>query len=270
MQFMAAGEALGHGHHHVGLLQDLRGHQVVLRAQGDFALNPHLAQSQVHMPQTAAATGNMDVGLRQVIVEAEFFFGRQRVALAHGADVFVFHHLHVAHLRVGVERGIDSKIQTTGGQFLGGLAALGQEAFDDYGRCHPSQTLEQRWQDHRLGEVGHADAVSLARLQRVEDPALLHRHPQQRQRITHRTDDVLGHGRGHHALRGAHEQRVVEGLAQAGQSVGNSGLGDADNLSGASQVGFGVDGIKDNKEVEVDLAQIHSIALSCCFYWVVA
>jgi hypothetical protein len=49
------------------------------------------------------------------------------MALAHGADVTVFHQLDVAHLRVGVERRIHGKIQAPGGQFLGGFAAFGQE-----------------------------------------------------------------------------------------------------------------------------------------------
>ncbi|GLK90839.1 hypothetical protein GCM10017655_39030 [Pseudomonas turukhanskensis] len=34
-------------------------------------------------------------------------------------------------------------------------------------------------------------------------------------------------------------------------------MGDTDNLPGAGQVGFGIDGVEDDKEVEIDLAQIH-------------
>jgi len=122
--------------------------------------------------------------------------------------------------------------------------------------------LEQGREDHRLGEVGHADAEGLVRLQRVEGAAFLYRHAQQLQCIAHRADDVLRHRGRHHALCGAHEQRVVEGLAQARQGIGNSGLGDADNLSGAGQVGFGVDGIEDDKQVEIDLVQVHVRTLS--------
>ncbi|MCY1177661.1 hypothetical protein D9M73_179770 [compost metagenome] len=64
---------------------------------------------------------------------------------------------------------------------------------------------------------------------------------------------------------GAHEQRVVEGFAQSGQGVGHRGLSDADDLPGSGQVGFGVDGIEDDEEVQVDLAQIHGLR-SCCVF----
>ncbi len=134
-------------------------------------------------------------------------------------------------------------------------------------RRQTAQALEQRRQDHRLGEVGHADAVGLVRLRRVEDTAFLHRHSQQRQRVAHRADDVLRHRRGRHALSGAHEQRVVEGLAQARQGVGHRRLGDADDLPGAGQVGFGVDRVEDDEKVEVDLAQIHYAALLLLGGW---
>jgi hypothetical protein len=35
--------------------------------------------------------------------------------------------------------------------------------------------------------------------------------------------------------------------------------GDADDLAGAGQIGFSVDGVKHNKKIEIDLAQVH-----CC------
>ncbi|MNN46104.1 hypothetical protein D3C81_1604700 [compost metagenome] len=100
------------------------------------------------------------------------------MALAHGADVTVFHQLDVAHLRVGVERGIDGKVQAPGSQFLGGLTALAEKTLDDYRWRQAAQALEQRRQNHRLGEVGHADAKGLVRLQGIEDAAFLHRHTQ--------------------------------------------------------------------------------------------
>ncbi len=167
----------------------------------------------------------------------------------------------MTHLRVGVERRVHGKIQAAGGQLLGGFTAFGEETFDHHGRRQAAQALEQQRQNHCLGEVGHADAIGLGRLLRVENPAFLHRHPQQRQRVAHRADDVLRHRRGHHALGGAYEQRVVERLTQARQGIGHRRLGDADNLPGASQVGFGVDRVEDDKEVEIDLAQIHVVAL---------
>ncbi|MCY1359365.1 hypothetical protein D9M69_459330 [compost metagenome] len=194
---------------------------------------------------------------RQVLVQADLLLG-QRVSAAQGADIAVFHQLDVTHLRVGVERRVHGEVQAPGGQLLGGLATFGQETLDLHGWRQAPQALEQRRQDHRLGEVGHADAIGLVRLGRVEGAAFLHRYPQQLQGIAHRADDVLRHGRGHHALGGAHEQRVVEGLAQAGEGVGNGGLGDADDLAGAGQVGLGVDGVEDDEEIEVYLVQIHA------------
>ena len=188
------------------------------------------------------------------------------MALAHGADVAVFHQFDVAHLRVGVQRCIDGEVQAAGGQLLGGLAALGEEALDVHVRRLAAQALEQRRQDDGLGEVGHADAVGLVRLGRGEGAAFLYRYAQQLQRIAHRSDDVLCHRRRHHALGGAHEQRVVEGFAQAGEGVGDGGLGNADDLSGAGQVGFGVDRVEDDEQVQIDLAEVHYRGSAChCF-----
>ncbi len=163
----------------------------------------------------------------------------------------------MAYLRVGVQRCVDGEVQAAGGKFLGGLAALAQKAFDQHRRRQAAQALEQRWQDHRFGKVGHADAEGLVGLLRVEDAAFLHRGAQQCQGIAHRADDVLRHGRGHHALRGTHEQRVVEGFAQPRKGVGHCRLGDADDLPGAGQVGFGIDRIEHDEQVEVDLAEVH-------------
>ncbi|MNF92489.1 hypothetical protein D3C84_751350 [compost metagenome] len=236
----------------------------MLGAQGDLALDAHLAQRQVDIAEAAATTGNMDVGQAQVIVQCEFFLARQRMPLAHGAHVAVLHQLDVTHLRVGVEWRIHREIEATGCQLFGGFPAFGQEAFDDHRRRQAAQALEQWRQDHRFGEVGHADAIGLDRLLRVENAAFLHRHAQQRERVAHRADDVLRHGRGHHALGGAYEQRVVEGLAQPGQSVRHRWLGNAHNLPGAGQVGFGVDRVEDDEKVEIDLAQIHYAALLLC------
>ncbi|MNH00354.1 hypothetical protein D3C79_595440 [compost metagenome] len=255
-QLMATGEALGNRHRHVGLLQHLRRHQVVLRTQGDFALNTHLAQRQVDVTQAVAAAGDMDMGHAQVAVEGQLAVS-QRVALAQGADIAVLHQFDVAHLRVGVQWRVDGKVQAAGREFLGGLAALAQEAFDHDCRRQAAQALEQRRQDDRLGQVGHADAEGLVGLLRVERAAFLHRSPQQRQRVAHRADDVLRHGCGHHALRGTHEQRVIEGFAQARQGIGHCRLGNADDLPGAGQVGFGVDRIEHDEQVEVDLAEVH-------------
>ena len=36
-----------------------------------------------------------------------------------------------------------------------------------------------------------------------------------------------------------------------GEGVGNCWLGDVDDLSGTGQIGFGVDGVEDDEEVEI-------------------
>ncbi len=257
VQVVTSGEALGHGHDHVGLLQHLGCHHVVLRAQRYPALDAHLAERQIHMAQAAAAAGDMDMRLAQVIVEGQRGLVCQWMPLAHTTHIAVLHQLHMAHLRVSVERRVHSEVEASGGQFLGGFPALGKKAFDGHRRRQASQSLEQRWQDHCLGQVGHADAVILVGLQRVEDATFLHRYPEQRKGVAHRADDVLRHRCRHHALCRAHEQRVVEGLTQPCQCVGDRRLGNADNLSGAGQVGFGVDGVEDNEKVEIDLVQVH-------------
>ena len=144
----------------------------------------------------------MDVGQAQVIVQGQLRLARQWVAAAHGADVAVLHQLDVAHLGIGVQRRVDGEVEAAGGEFLGGFAALGEEALDMHVRRQAAQALEQRGEDDRFGEVGHADAVGLVRLLRIEAAALLHRNPQQLQRVAHRADDVLRHRGRHHALGG--------------------------------------------------------------------
>ncbi|MNG02329.1 hypothetical protein D3C84_853550 [compost metagenome] len=123
MQVLAAGEALWDGDGKVSAVQHGRGHQVMLRAQDDLALDTHLAQGQVDIAETAAAAGDVDVRQRQVLLQADLLLG-QRVAAAHGADVAVLDQLDVAHLGVGVERGVHGEVEAAGSQFLGGFAAL--------------------------------------------------------------------------------------------------------------------------------------------------
>ncbi len=82
VQVVVTGEAFRHGHRHVGLLDHRGGHQVVLRAQRDLALDAHLAQRQVDVAEAAAAAGNMDVGQAQVIVQGQLRLARQWVAAA--------------------------------------------------------------------------------------------------------------------------------------------------------------------------------------------
>ena len=59
---------------------------------------------------------------------------------------------------------VDGKIDASGRQFLGGFPTFGQKALDLHRRCLAAQTLEQRRQDHRLDQVGHADAEGLVGL----------------------------------------------------------------------------------------------------------
>ena len=196
------------------------------------------------------------MGQRHVFVQADLVLG-QRVPLAQGANVAVFHQLDVAHLGVGVERCIHGKIQAASGQLLGGFAAARQHAFN----IHVGAIRRRRWNS---GGKMIASVRSVMLMRKVllawaglKDAAFLHGDAQLLQGIAYRADDVLRHWRGHHALGGAHKQRVIKGFAQARQGVGYGGLSNADDLPGAGQVGLGVDGIEDDKEVEIDLVEIH-------------
>jgi len=55
IQVVALGKALRHGHHHVGLLQYLGRHQVVLRAQGNPALQAEFAKGEIDLSKAVAA-----------------------------------------------------------------------------------------------------------------------------------------------------------------------------------------------------------------------
>ena len=92
---------------------------------------------------------------------------------------------------------------------------------------------------------------------RIEAAAFLNGHAQQLQGVTHRGNDVLRHGCGDHALGGPDKQRIIEGLAQTGEGVAHCRLCDAYNLTGAGQIGFGINGIKYNEQVQVDFTEVH-------------
>src|SRR5690554_8140238 len=75
------------------------------------------------MAETVAAAGDMDVRLRQIIIQGDALLAGQRMALAHDAHVAILEQAYMAYLRVSVQRGIDGEVQAAGCQCLAGAAA---------------------------------------------------------------------------------------------------------------------------------------------------
>ena len=85
---------------------------------------PRRLQRQIDLAQPVAARRNMNVGQRQIRVQAEGGLTGQRMPGAHGAHIAVLHQLDVTHLRVSVERRVDGKVQTSCRQVAGGLTSM--------------------------------------------------------------------------------------------------------------------------------------------------
>ena len=84
---------------------------------------------------------------------------------------------------------------------------------------------------------------------------------QRDQRLLYGADQIAGERRGHHHAASAREQRVGEQLAQAAERVAERGLCQVQLTGGAGEVLLSVDGLEDDEQVQVDLAQAHAALL---------
>jgi hypothetical protein len=81
---------------------------------------------------------------------------------------------------------------------------------------------------------------------------------QQRQRLAHRLGQGAGERGGLHALRGAHEQGVAEGTAQARERVGHRRLRQAELARRRGDAAAAQHRVEDPQQVEVDVPDIHN------------
>src|SRR5690606_34136827 len=127
------------------------------------------------MAETVAAAGDMDVRLRQIIIQGDALLAGQRMALAHDAHVAILEQAYMACLQYGDQRCYDDEVQAAGCQCLGGFEEIGEESVLIDIWIYAPYAYGQSRQYLRLGEVGHADAVGLVRFAGVDAAAVLHR-----------------------------------------------------------------------------------------------
>src|SRR5690606_21217676 len=77
----------------------------------------------LRLPLAFPTRRSSDLGLGKIVIKRNALLAGKRVPLAHDADVAVLEQAYMTHLRVGVQRRIDGKIQPAGRQFLGRLPA---------------------------------------------------------------------------------------------------------------------------------------------------
>ncbi len=103
-------------------------------------------------------------------------------------------------------------------------------------------TIVGSYPQRHMAGVGHADAKAPPRARRVERRSGLAQALQPGQHFAHGADQCVGARRRHHALRRAHDQRVVELFAQLRQPDTDGGLalpqrlGRARHAAGAVQL----------------------------------
>ena len=195
---------------------------------------------------------------------------RQRVALAHHADVFAVVDARalvgdqVARLRacrqVGHHGGKVAHGQV-GGLVVQQLArvARGQRhhAQRDAWRLAFEDLHQWRYQHgtRRICHCQHEGGVGCRRVEIARRERLL----QLRERGAHRRPERLRARRGLHALAAAHQQFVAQRIAQPAQGVAHGRLGERQRLGGACQVAFRHHGVEHAQQVQVEGSEIEGL-----------
>jgi hypothetical protein len=149
------------------------------------------------------------------------------------------------------------EIERALGQRLGHVGRRRRRQDANARRDH-GHALEQRRHDEVLGVVAQADAEGVLRRRGIE-PGLRERALQRRETLAQGLAHRLGPGGGHEAARRAHEQRVLEHVAQAGQRVARGRLAEAHPPRGARDGALVQQRLEHDGEVEVQLTEMHRV-----------
>ncbi|MNJ45680.1 hypothetical protein D3C77_407870 [compost metagenome] len=117
--------------------------------------------------------------------------------------------------------------------------------------------MQQAWHAQLLDKVGHGNAQGLAAVAGVEAVAGIEGLFDLLQRRANRAFQRQRFGRWLHAPAYAHQQWVVEQLAQARQSVTDRGLAEGQTLGGARNILLAQKHVEDAQQVEIEVGYIH-------------
>lgn len=119
------------------------------------------------------------------------------------------------------------------------------------------QASQQAGHAQLLDEIGHGDTKALAAVARVKAFVDVEGLFDLLQGRANRTLQRQGLGRRLHAPADAHQQRVIEQLAQARQGVTHGWLAEGQALGGTGDVLFTQQHIEDAQQIEVEIDCIH-------------
>ncbi len=119
------------------------------------------------------------------------------------------------------------------------------------------QVPQQPWHAQLLDEIGHGNTKGLAAVARVEAFVDVEGLFDLLQGRANRALQRQGLGRRLHASADAHQQWVIEQLAQARQGVTHGRLAEGQALGGTGDVLFTQQHIEDAQQVEVEIGCIH-------------
>lgn len=240
---------------HAGERQEVRGPQADAPAQ---AVRGHGGGDRLFLDRMAAAARVVDgVAQGRELAQAHPAPG-QRMVLAHHADVFL------AKQRLAVE-GPAEILEVADRQVDLAAAhagfALAQRAHVDRLQADaggfPLYGLHHLGQHDHLADVGHVDAEHPVGMRRVEILLLRQRAADAFDRVLQRQADLQRARRRHHALGGAHEERVAERGPQAVQCVADGRLRQAQMRCRAGRAPAGQDSLEHEQQVEVETRSAH-------------
>ena len=115
----------------------------------------------------------------------------------------------------------------------------------------------ERRQQTALQPVAQSDHEGALRVRHVEAALVAETTLQSAQRVAHRGDHGACPAGGHHACPLAHEQRVLETVAQPPQGVTHRRLGQVEHARRAGQGAFGIDSVEDHEQVQIEAGDMH-------------
>ncbi|EPN55670.1 hypothetical protein A245_22944 [Pseudomonas syringae pv. actinidiae ICMP 19096] len=186
---------------------------------------------------------------------------------AHGTGRLVGPHqawLHVAQrLALGIGRQLAGQTDTDGDvaghQHLGNIQVIDVLDHNHHPRRFLADGLEHGWQQAEFDVIAQADAEGHLADRRLEIGGQAQRRGHGVQRRREVLENFMGAGGGLHAMANPDEQRVIEQVAQAVQGGADRGLAEEQLFRCAGHVTFLHQGLKDDHQIDVGLAQLISI-----------
>jgi hypothetical protein len=230
----------------------------MLATQPHAPLVAEAAQLHVFQPRPTTPRRHMHVLAGEVALQ------RQRRVCNGVARARQHHH------RVGQQRrmpnGRRCRQQNVRSRINGACQQLGFElaAVSAHSRHVDARRLlgnggHERWQKRGFQRIAHRQREAALARGGVEARAFAQRALEALQCGAHLGDERARQRRRHHALPTALEQRVVKQLAQPPERVAHGGLRQVERARGRRDPTFRIDGVEDDKQVQVDPGDMHGI-----------